>query len=374
MKLWIDLNPSDKEGFDKICHSLFKVPGRLVSEFSLSSPRLAWKLGTKQDEQPIALKSQFWVWLIFSLICAACSQQDSAPGQGGIGEQTVIPAASFTAEEISTPLPTPGSSPAYTQAIPVTEEQSREIAFVMQVIDGDTIEVILNGESYKLRYIGIDAPEPGMDCSQESTDANRSMVENQIVELERDFSDIDQYGRLLRYVYLPDGTLVNAELVRLGLAVALAYPPDTKHQEIINLNELEARNSAACIWKPATSTPSLPGLESDIDLAIDPECSQFNAPGNDNENKKEEYVCIVNQGPSAADMSGWSVHDDYGWTFEFPGFSLPAGSVVKVITGCGDNTGSELYWCKDETAVWNNDGDCVFLSDSQGELILQYCY
>jgi len=109
-------------------------------------------------------------------------------------------------------------------------------------------------------------------------------------------------------------------------------------------------------------------------LIIDPACSQFNAPGNDNENKNEEYVCIVNQGSGDIDLSSWVLHDAYGWKFTFPTFTLRAGADVRVRTGCGEDTELDLHWCRDETAVWNNDGDCANLLDAAGEEVYQYCY
>lgn len=281
---------------------------------------------------------------------------------------------------ISTTVPTETTIPSVlaTETVQPSDNISavpeREIAFVMRVIDGDTIEIILDGEPYNLRYIGIDSPEMGRPFSEEAMEANQNLVENQIVELERDVTDTDQHGRLLRYVYLDDGLFVNAELVRLGVAVALAYPPDTKHQELINTKEQEAKEARAGLWTPATATPTFSSTGMAVLLEVDPECSQFNAPGNDNENKNEEYVCINNKGSGTAEMSGWSVRDEYGWTFQFPAFSLDAGSRVRIITGCGENTEEDLFWCKEETAVWNNDGDCAYLMDETGELIANYCY
>jgi micrococcal nuclease len=67
----------------------------------------------------------------------------------------------------------------------------------------------------------------------EATDANRQLVEDRTVYLEKDVSETDQYGRLLRYVFLADGTLVNAELVRLGYAQSVTYAPDVRHQNLL---------------------------------------------------------------------------------------------------------------------------------------------
>lgn len=118
---------------------------------------------------------------------------------------------------------------------------------VTQVIDGDTI--IIEGD-YRVRYIGIDTPEihPEVEAfGMEAWQANRRLVEGKEVCLEGDLSETDKYGRLLRYVYVND-ILVNAELVRQGLAKANAYPPDTKYQNYLEDLETEARQAGRGIW------------------------------------------------------------------------------------------------------------------------------
>jgi len=121
------------------------------------------------------------------------------------------------------------------------------IARVIEVIDGDTI-VIEGG--YRVRYIGIDTPEihPEVEAfGLEAWQANRELVDGKVVHLERDVSQVDKYGRLLRYVYVDD-ILVNAELVRQGLAYVKAYPPDTKHQDYLEELEQEARQAGRGMW------------------------------------------------------------------------------------------------------------------------------
>jgi hypothetical protein len=213
-----------------------------------------------------------------------------------------------------------------------------------------------------------------MPYSLESAELNQNMVQGQIVELERDTSDTDKYGRLLRYVYLQDGTMVNAELVRMGYALALAYPPDIKYQELFDSIEEEAKANDIGLWAPPTPIAEMVDQDLTPQIVVEPSCSQFNSPGNDNENKNEEYVCIANAGSRAVDLTGWLMQDQYGWTYQFPTFSLDEGSKVKIRTGCGTDSQQDLFWCKDETAVWNNDGDCVFLMNQEGELIWEYCY
>jgi len=80
-----------------------------------------------------------------------------------------------------------------------------EKAFVNRVIDGDSIEVTMDGKKIQVRYIGINAPDYGwgVDAQARAAErANRELVEGKIVYLYRDISDKDKYQRLLRYVFV----------------------------------------------------------------------------------------------------------------------------------------------------------------------------
>lgn len=121
---------------------------------------------------------------------------------------------------------------------------------VARVIDGDTIE-IEGGE--RVRYIGIDTPEMVLEGKPEECGAekalekNRELVVGKTVELSKDVSEQDKYGRLLRYVWV-DGILVNAQLVRLGLAKAASFPPDVRFLEEITIAQKEAQKNKAGLW------------------------------------------------------------------------------------------------------------------------------
>ena len=126
-------------------------------------------------------------------------------------------------------------------------QSAADTATVTRVIDGDTI-VIDTGQ--RVRYIGIDTPEvhPVPEAwGAEAWQANRNLVEGKIIRLERDVTETDKYGRLLRYVYVDD-ILVNSELVKLGLAEAKAYPPDTRYQDMLEQLEEEARQAGRGMW------------------------------------------------------------------------------------------------------------------------------
>ncbi len=135
--------------------------------------------------------------------------------------------------------------------------EGEELFTVTRVIDGDTIEL---NDGRKVRYIGIDAPETTGDCyAEQATKKNADLVEGKEVRLEKDVSEKDRYGRLLRYVYHND-LFINEHLVRLGYAKASSYPPDIKNQEKFSMAEKEARGQEAGLWgsaciTKATTTP-----------------------------------------------------------------------------------------------------------------------
>jgi len=255
-------------------------------------------------------------------------------------------------------------------------------ATVGRVIDGDTIEL---AGGARVRYIGIDTPEMSghRECyATEATAKNRELVEGKRVALRKDVSETDRYGRLLRYVYLPTGEMVNATLVREGYAVASTFPPDVMFADLFVELEREAREAARGLWGPACETPTTPTLTPIPNVTPGPDpagvrvngpCSQFDAPGNDHYNLNEEWVCFTNYGGESSEMTHWQVKDEYGNTHVFPPFTLAGGATVRLHTGAGTNTQTDLYWGSSR-AIWNNDGDTVYLWDAAGNPVDEYHY
>ncbi len=121
-----------------------------------------------------------------------------------------------------------------------------ETARVVRVIDGDTIDVTINGTEYRVRYVGANTPERDEVCYRDAVDANRALVDGRTVTLVRDTSDTDRYDRLLRYVYVGD-LLVNEELIRTGYAEAVLYAPDDQFYDTFLALEIEAeRRGLGC--------------------------------------------------------------------------------------------------------------------------------
>ncbi len=83
----------------------------------------------------------------------------------------------------------------------------------------------------------------------EASEANSKLVDGKTVHLEFDVQQLDKYGRTLAYVYLEDGTFVNAWLVENGYAAVMTIPPNVKHQEMFLKLQREAREAGRGLWE-----------------------------------------------------------------------------------------------------------------------------
>jgi micrococcal nuclease len=158
----------------------------------------------------------------------------------------------------STPSTRPPSSPGLA---PVGRT---ETARVVRVVDGDTIIVDRGHGNERLRYIGMNTPEtvkpdtPVEWMGPEASAANKTLVDGREVVLEKDVSETDQYGRLLRYVWLREGDgwlMVDLELVRLGFAQVSTFPPDVRWVDALIAAQRAARNAGVGLWGPRSAAP-----------------------------------------------------------------------------------------------------------------------
>lgn len=137
--------------------------------------------------------------------------------------------------------------------------------YVKRVIDGDTLQ-LETGE--RLRLIGIDTPEMHesdklyrdsqrteqdiatiKELGRRAKEFTKNLVEGKRVSLEFDVEKFDKYGRLLAYVYLKDGTFVNAKIVEEGYASLMTIPPNVKYADLLLKLYQEARNNRRGLWK-----------------------------------------------------------------------------------------------------------------------------
>lgn len=151
------------------------------------------------------------------------------------------------------------STSAVTAAVSTsTKPQPSELVKVTRVVDGDTIDVEIDGKIERVRYIGIDTPEtvdprkPVQCFGVEASKKNKELVEGKMVRLEKDITNRDRYSRLLRYVWLDD-TLINQELVERGFSKSYSYPPDIKYQDKFVAAEKKAREDKLGLWTACTS-------------------------------------------------------------------------------------------------------------------------
>jgi micrococcal nuclease len=115
---------------------------------------------------------------------------------------------------------------------------------VRNVISGNTLK-LTNGE--KVVYIGVHVPDI-YDAKERAKRLNKDLAENQDIRFEFDEKQRDPNGNLLVYAYTKEGKLINAEIIRQGLAEALVRPPNKLHEQKLLRAEGEARISKKGIW------------------------------------------------------------------------------------------------------------------------------
>lgn len=127
---------------------------------------------------------------------------------------------------------------------------------VVKIIDGDTIDVSINGKTERIRLIGVDTPETvdprkSVQCfGKEASAKTKELIEGKNVILESDYSqgDKDKYNRLLRYVSLIDGTLINKKLIEDGFGFEYTYNIPYKYQKEFKEAQKQAENNKRGLW------------------------------------------------------------------------------------------------------------------------------
>ena len=148
----------------------------------------------------------------------------------------------------------------FTFAFLLLNAQLKENTFynVSKITDGDTFYVITpQKEKFKIRLIGIDAPESrnvGVKVrteyfGKEAKVYMTNLLRNKKVKLTFDVQKTDRYGRILAYVYLENGVFLNQHLVENGYAVVSTFPPNVKFVEVFTKAEKSARNKKLGLWK-----------------------------------------------------------------------------------------------------------------------------
>ena len=130
--------------------------------------------------------------------------------------------------------------------------------------------------------------------------------------------------------------------------------------------QAEARADERGLWAP----DACGRVDADAGALV-VERIEADPPGDDTLDPNAEYAVVANRSDGEVDLTGWVLKDETAsHRFAFPaGFTLPAGATVTVRTGCGSPTATDLFWCNQGSAVWNNDGDTAFLLDPNGNVV-----
>lgn len=252
--------------------------------------------------------------------------------------------------------------------------QEQVVATVVAITDGDTVEVSVAGSAFNVRLLGINAPERDECWGPESTLQLARMVEGRDVFLVSGEEDTDQFGRLLRYLYLddPDGPVfVNSVMVAMGDALGLSNGHE--HERSFKSLEASAFQSGAGMWGTFVCG-NAEGIRADRPV-VRVSNVEYNPDGPDNERLDAETVTIVNEGYGRVSMSGWVLRDESSvHRFTFPADTVLApGDEITVVTGCEGGPANAVHWCNDG-AVWSNQGDTVIVSDTLGNAVIWYSY
>ena len=228
---------------------------------------------------------------------------------------------------------------------------------VSRVIDGDSVELEIDGETVEARLIGINAPELA-DCQGElAKDALEGIAEGLLVDLES-FGD-DRFDRLLVNLLSNDES-INLAMVRSGWAIGQHTGEHDRADEWVKAM-VEAANGGLGMWELPGECPPALGALSISGIEPDP-------PGPDNEVLDQEWIDITNSGPRAVDLEGWAVRDESTSNrFVLPSHELEPGATVRITTGCGEDSASEVFWCS-SNGVWSNGGDTALLLGPSGSI------
>jgi len=153
------------------------------------------------------------------------------------------------------------------------------------------------------------------------------------------------------------------------LATVYTVGSNKKYISELEKAQREAREGEGCIWQKSSSCKDCIGIA----------YLNSNAEGNDCTNPNDEYIKFSNSCSVECELTGWTIKDEATHIYTFPEFILQSNSLLTLKSGKGTDTTEALFWDNNGNsgqcpAIWNNDGDTVYLRDKQGSLVLENEY
>lgn len=278
-------------------------------------------------------------------------------------DKTIKPTISVTATQSLKP-----SATIQKPSTAIKPKTNLRQVYIVNVLDGDTV---ITSTGDRIRYLGINAPEKGQPYSTLSTAKNKDLILNKTVGLEFDVAQKDRYGRTLAYIFLGN-TFVNLEMVNSGLAVSETIPPNVKYQDLILSAQKTTRDACRGMWENYCFKDNSKNTSC---LSIS--TIYANPPGDDNKNKNGEWIEFKNTCQNSVSMNNWLLKDNSASNkYEFKNFSLPENQSIRLHSGCGQNSNTDLFWSCPEPryAIWNNSGDHAYLYNEKQNLVADYSY
>jgi len=272
----------------------------------------------------------------------------------------------------STFSPLTGSLPSDAWCVPWNSQATR--AKVVNVLDGVTIEVELEGNKFQIRYIGLDMLEAEQDPAflERALEANRELIQGKDILLIKDVSDTDAEGRLLRYV-IAETNFINQEMIARGYSIARSAPPNIRCDQLFLEAEKQAISAGRGLWA-ATPTPTRTFLPPTATVSFGGDIVVIKVARRGSIwQEPEEYVEIYNAGTNPVQLLGWTLRDLKNHVFNFPSFVLGPGQYCRIYTNLyrPDQCGFSYF---NPSPIWDNDHDCAILKNSDGGLAHEFCY
>lgn len=282
--------------------------------------------------------------------CTSSTVGSTAPGSTPTDSSTAVGSTADSAAVPATTAAAPATAP------PAPGEVPGETVELERLIDGDSMELRIDGETVEVRLRGINAPELRLVGGEASCNGREARAAMEAVlaagDLRFDGGETDRFDRVLGDLYA-GARAVDGAMVTQGWALALWSAGDPA---LVAAME-DAAAAGAGLWGPTCGEPAAAVVIGDV---------QPDPKGRDEDHLNDEWIEITNPADAAVDLAGWSVADETTSNrFELPPLVLKAGATLRIHTGSGSDSATDVY-LDQRDPVWSNSGETVLVADPAG--------